>query len=282
MDVWRITVAVVRRWYVFLPLMALTLLAALQVGAATPTQHQVSATAILVAGDSSSDEESASAYGGRSDTAQVLVVVLDDPEVRKSVEAQGLGGDYEVRAGDDLSIIDFTALGDTRAEGLATVTAILDLARQELTERQTAAGVPPGARIEMQVLQAPHVAEVVAEGKLRNMAIVGVVGAALSLLAAILLDDIVGLVRRWRQRPRMHATSDEVGAGAVPEGPAPRDEATTDPHGGSREPTESRPDEHAGAPSPISADDHTSPVTPGGRSRTDPVQVGTGSSDGHP
>lgn len=280
MDVWRITVTVVRRWYVFLPLFALTLLAALQVGAATPTQHQVSATAILVAGDASSEEQ-ASAYGGRSDTAQVLVVVLDAPEVREAVEAQGLVRDYEVRAEDDLSIIDFVALGDTRAEGLATVTAILDLARQELTERQTAAEIPPDARIEMQVLQAPHVAEVVAEGKLRNMAIVGVLGAALSLLAAILFDDIVGLLRRWKHRPRKRATAGKHDVGAVPESHDSGDEATTDPRDGSRGYTESGPDEQETASSPTSAADDTPPATPGEGSRTDPVQVGS-SGDGHP
>ncbi|WEV76930.1 hypothetical protein O9K63_10015 [Janibacter cremeus] len=280
MDVWRITVAVVRRWYVFLPLLALTLLAALQVGAATPTQHQVSATAILVAGDASSEEQT-SAYGGRSATAEVLVVVLDAPEVREAIEAEGLVRDYEVRAEDDLSIIDFVALGDTRAEGLATVTAVVDLARQELAERQTAADIPPGDRLEMQVLQPPHVAEVVAEGKLRNMAIVGVLGAALSLLAAILFDDIVGLLKHWKRHPRRRATTGKDDVDAVPNSPDSGDEATTDPRDGSRGRTESGPDEQETASILTSAADDTPPATPVQGSRTDPVQVGN-SSDGHP
>lgn len=198
MDVWRITVAALRRWYVLLPLLALTGLAAYTAGEGVQPQYEVTATAVIVPG--AVESEVANPYGGLDDTASVLSIVLDSNESRSQVEGRGLDPGYEVSTGSRNAIVSVTVLSDSEELALATGDGVLELARQELDERQQAAGITAEARIQLEVLQSPALSEVVTEGKLRNMAIIGVLGAAVSLLVAVLFDDIVGLLRRWLHR----------------------------------------------------------------------------------
>lgn len=274
MDVWYITVAVVRRWYVFLPLMVLTALGTLQIGQATPTEHEVSATAVLLSGEAEST--SSSPYGGRGDTAQVLTIVLDSPASRDAIEAQGLLRDYEISSGRDSAILEVTVVGESEQQALDTSQAVIDLAGEELTTRQAESGIPKAARLRMQVLQSPFVSDVVAEGKLRNMAVAGVLGGGLSLLVAVLFDDIVGLVRRWRRtrRDRLTATT------AAEESPPPTVADDEEP-AASTEPETDDATEHRtnGSVEKTRPNGRTSPQRRSGRRRADVTRSGASSPD---
>lgn len=197
MDVWAITVAVLRRWYVFFPLLALTLIAAWWVGSRAPEQHEVTATVVLVPGTTVSEIENP--YGGIGDTAQVLEIVMGAPGVRDSMLDQGLSADYLVDARSDSRIMQMVVTADTAQRAEGTALALIEGTGQELQTRQAEVGIPESAQIGLQVLQPPTVTGVAADGALRNMAVVGVGGAALSLLAAVLFDDIRGLLRRARR-----------------------------------------------------------------------------------
>src|SRR5699024_5365981 len=60
-----------------------------------------------------------------------------------------------------------------------------------------------------QVLLASSVYDVVNEGQVRNMAIVGIICEALSLLIAVLFDDIIGLLRRGARSCRQRRISQQ-------------------------------------------------------------------------
>lgn len=215
MDVWAITVAVLRRWYVFLPLLALTAFGALKVGEGVAPTYEVSATAILMPGAESSDGDRP--YGNLDNTATVLEIVLDDVATRDRIAGQGLQRDYDFSSRSRSRIVTVTVLSPSPEISLDTAQAVIDVGSQELAARQDALGVPEAAQDHLQVLQAPSVSEVVTEGKMRNMAVVGIVGGALSLLVAVLFDDLVGLFRRWRQRRagRGRAQRDSAGPDEV-------------------------------------------------------------------
>ncbi|NYF99033.1 hypothetical protein [Janibacter cremeus] len=200
MDVWRITVAVLRRWYVFLPLLVVSGLSAYAVGEGVHPQYEVTATAILVPG--AQEAEIDNPYGSIESTSDVLSIVLDGPPVRDELEDQGLNPDYEIDTRSRSSIIDVTVLSDTRPESVATAEEVLEVAQRELSQRQDAAGLPKDTQISLEVLRAPALSQVVTDGRMRNMAIVGIAGAALSLLVAILFDDLVGIIKRWVERRR--------------------------------------------------------------------------------
>ena len=217
------TVAVLRRWYVFLPLMMLTGFGAYTVGEGVQPQYEVTATAVLVPGTVESEIDNP--YGTMNSTADVVAIVLDGPTTRDAVEARGLNPGYEVDTRSQSSILDVTVLGDTQQQSTVTAGAVLEMARQELSQRQDAVGVPEDAQIKLQVLREPALSEVVTEGKTRNMAVVGVLGASLSRIITLLFDDIVGLLRRRshrraERRARHEAPQDKGPGGEAPEEPA--------------------------------------------------------------
>lgn len=191
MDVGRGAGAVLRRWYVFLPLVILTVMAALRVEEGVRPQYETTATALLVPGDPPTDRP----YGSIEDTNQALSIVLANGRSRAAIARLGLNPDYLIEARDNSDLLNVAVVDDSRDRSAATGEAVLAMARQELAQRQEAAGVPPRARTVMQILQTPSDWDVV-EGAWRNAVMVGVVGVALSLLMTVLVDDLVAWLRR--------------------------------------------------------------------------------------
>lgn len=198
MDVWRITLAALRRWYVLLPLLALTGLAAVSAGNSVAPEYQATATIMYVAGPG--ETELPNPYGDLSGANEVATIVLNSVETRAALAAAGHGGAYEVTPESRSSIAYLSIRSGDPQDAVATGTALIDVATAELVSRQEAAGIPPTAQVSLQVLEPPTVIAAVQEGKLRVQAVVGVLGAGISLLVAVLFDDIVGLWKRARAR----------------------------------------------------------------------------------
>src|SRR5699024_12543947 len=87
---------------------------------------------------------------------------------------------------------------DDRDAAVDTGTALLGLASMDLPTRQTEVGLAKSSQYTLSILAAPSVINVVYDGKLRTQAIVGLLGASVALVIAVLFDDIIGLVRRRR------------------------------------------------------------------------------------
>lgn len=198
MDVWRITVAALRRWYVLLPMLALTVVLAMAAGQGVREEYEVTGAAMLVPGRSLSDVPNP--YGGPSDAANAVAIVLNSPEARRQIAEQGLVPTYEVSPESRSTVLRFQVRGEDRIAAVDTGMAVFRMGAMELNERQAAAGIRVAERYSIDVLQAPSVSAAVSDGKLRNMAVVGVLGAALSLVLAVFFDDVVGLLRRRRRR----------------------------------------------------------------------------------
>lgn len=225
MDVWRITVAAVRRWYVLAPLLALTVALALAVGQGVKQEYEVTGAAMVVPGRSFS--EIPNPYGGPDDANNAVSIVLNSPETRQRIAAEGFLGSYEVAPSSRSTIMNFQVRGESQQQAVETGMAVFQMAAEELRGRQSAAGIRLGEQYSVDVLQTPSVSAAVTDGKLRNMAVVGVLGAALSLVVAVFFDDVVGLLRRRRHRDKSveMAVDDEidvVGRSGQSEQAAPR------------------------------------------------------------
>ncbi|TDE94056.1 hypothetical protein EXU48_11410 [Occultella glacieicola] len=232
MDVWSITVAALRRWYILLPLLALSGAAAYAVGERVQPEYNIAASAIVVPGRAVA--EIANPYGGLDDANSVLGIVLNGTETQAEVAAAGLVPTYTVAPTTRSTVLNFEVRADTPEAGVATGEMVFELAREELTTRQTNAGLPPATQYGLDVLQEPAVTAVVADGKTRNMAIVGVLGAALSLLIAVLFDDLIGLIKRaraHRQERRAASESEAVEPGLDPDDGRPDDLAPDEGRG---------------------------------------------------
>ena len=198
MDVWRITVAALRRWYVLLPLLGLTALLALAAGRGVQVEYEVTGATMIVPGRESSGVPNP--YGGPSDANEAVGIVLNSPAARQMLAEQGLIPTYEVAPESNSNIMNFRVRGASMDEAVETGTAVFQMAAEEMDSRQSAAGIRLVERYSIDVLQPPSVSAAVTDGRLRNIAVVGVLGAALSLAVAVLFDDLVGLVRRRRRR----------------------------------------------------------------------------------
>lgn len=198
MDVWRITVAALRRWYVLVPLLGLTAMMVLFVGRGVQAEYEVTGTTMLVPGRAL--PRVPNPYGSPDDANNAVVIVLDSPKTRGLIAERGLVGDYEVAPQSRSTIMNFQVRDASPEIALETGMAVFDMAAAELGDRQTAAGIRIEEQYRMDVLQAPSVSEAVTEGKLRVMAVVGVLGGAISLAVAVFFDDVVGLLGHRRRR----------------------------------------------------------------------------------
>ncbi|WP_026874870.1 hypothetical protein [Jiangella gansuensis] len=198
MDVWRITLAALRRWYVLLPLLALTGFAALTMGDRVAPEYEAQAGAMIT--PPRAEAELANPYGSLTNANEALGIVLNSVDTRRTVAEQGLSPAFEIGVASRSTILQMSVRADTPEVAVGTGQAVLDLAAQELATRQTEAGLPAEAQFTLSVLEPPAVTAVVDTGSVRVQAVVAVLGGGLSLLVAVLFDDIVGLWRRARAK----------------------------------------------------------------------------------
>lgn len=215
MDVWRITVAALRRWYVLVPLLALTVLGMLAVGRGIKPEYDATGTVMIVPGRSV--PAIPNPYGAVDDANAAVGIVLNSPESRSEITSRGLSPNYQVAPQSRSTIMNFSVRADSPKVAVETGEAVFGLAEQELNSRQAAAGIPPGARYRIDVLQPSSLSAVVKQGKTRNIAVVGILGAGLSLVIAVFFDDIAGLVRTRRRRKEQASTGEaQRGTGSDP------------------------------------------------------------------
>lgn len=202
-DVWRITLAAVRRWYILLPVLALTGWGVMVAGNGIDPEYEVQATVMLTPGTTVS--EVPNPYGSIDDANQAVGIVLNSTEAHAQIAAQGLSTDYTVSPETRSTIMHFTVRADTPQVAISTGAALIDLAESELSTRQGDARVPRSSQYGVAALAPPSVLNVVYDGKLRIQAIVGILGASVGLVLAVLFDDIVGIVKRRRRARRTRA-----------------------------------------------------------------------------
>ena len=229
MDVWRITVAALRRWYVLVPLLGLTALMVMAVGRGVEPEYDVTGATMVVPGPAL--PQSPNPYGAPSDANNAMAIVLNSPETRAVIADKGLIAGYQVSPQSRSTIMNLEVRGASPEQAVETGIAVFQQAATELVDRQTAAGIRPTEQYSLDVLQQPSVSGAVTDGKLRNMAVVGVLGGAISLAIAVLFDDVLGLLRRRRTRrreqavPETPAVSLEAQAPAGQSSPAPASRA---------------------------------------------------------
>ncbi|WP_092623613.1 hypothetical protein [Jiangella sp. DSM 45060] len=231
-----------RRWYVLLPLLAVTGVMAIGAGNRVAPEYEGQAGAMIT--PERIQGEVANPYGSITNANEALGIVLNSVDSRRTIMEQGLSASYEIGVASRSTILQVSVRADSPEVAIATGQAVLDLAAQELATRQTDAALPAEAQYTLAVLDPPAVTAIVDTGSVRVQAVVGVLGAGVSLLVAVLFDDIVGLWKRARARgsrrsakrarDEKEAASDT--AAAVAEPAEPSTDAVDDPVSATEEP----------------------------------------------
>lgn len=228
LDIWGITLAVLRRWYVFLAIFGLALGGAYLAGRDSHPEYVGTASAMLT--PPPTEAPVSNPFGNQEDANAALLIILNSSETVASIQDQGYTSTYEVIAAARTSVFNVEARGADEADVLATLSAVLATAEAELTERQASGGVPAGNRIGLQQLAPPSITNVETEGPVRVQAVIVIIGGAAAVVLSVLFDDIVGLFKRRRARlAAQRAESEEsqsppqekAEAGGAASGPAP-------------------------------------------------------------
>jgi hypothetical protein len=215
-DVWGITLATLRRWYVLLPVLALSVLMALAAGHSASPEYEATGTALLTPARSTAPI--ANPFVNAEGANNALVIILNGPETRAKLDKRGVDATVTVVATSRTPI--FTVRSDASSEpgAIAAVDAVIEIASDELKTRQLSAGVKPEFLIGLQTLAKPSITAIDNNTAIRVQAVILVLGTVLGIVLAVFFDDMVGLLRRRRARRRAaRATADASPADAKPD-----------------------------------------------------------------
>lgn len=286
MDFWGTVLVVLRRWYVAVPVFLVTIGSAGIVFLSAPTFYASTGTLVLTAptGGSTVDPtrprvETNPLLAFDSTlriTSSLLIASLSTPESAAKIDATGAVNSLQVSNGQlDGPFVAFKVESRSAEVSQATVRKLLDLANQDMIDRQTRLGAPRQTFINVVEVVPPTAPQAVITSRLRSAAVALALGLVVSLLSAYGFQSFTEA--RDRRRAGGAQPSDEPGAvvpvpgaatAAVPDRAAPP--PTTVEIAGAAVPAASRPSPR---PRPVPA--AASPQVPGTRqSNSFPLAAG--------
>lgn len=210
MDVWGITLATLRRWYVFLPIMAVAVLLAMAAGRSANPEYEASGTMLLTPPRVSS--QIANPFVNAQGASEAITVVLNGPDTRTKLDAEGFKGTVTVTSAARSSVVAMRSVASSPEEALQLIRSVIDIGAEELAQRQRTAGIKKGSSIGFQILAVPSITSIANDTAVRVQAVILVLGAVAGVTLSVLFDDIVGLIRRRRRRRQRPAVV-ETGGG---------------------------------------------------------------------
>jgi capsular polysaccharide biosynthesis protein len=206
MDIWRVLSAIIRRWYVIVPLLVVTVVGALTIGNWVRPEYQSSAVISILPGKTTvqprvNEPQVVNPYLALPYTAGILQYALTSSAVRQDLLTAGLTGAYDIKPVPRSSFIGITVTASDPELATATAHGIIERARRILAKRQSAiAGAT--TRVSIDVLDNGDSVAASTSGQLQASAAVLAVGGIVSVVITVLIDDLLILRRRRRDQQR--------------------------------------------------------------------------------
>jgi capsular polysaccharide biosynthesis protein len=218
----------VRRWIVVVPTIVVAVLVGQQMLSSVEPEYQAKGSLLLLApvtppppneprglqtpnpiGDSPATLDQ---------TTLAMVEIMNDEPNKDAVADQGLSRDFEVTTTEDAPILTVTATSERRRVAIETASAVLDLMKLRLQEREARLQIANEDRISTEVLSTPTTATTV--NAARTRALVAMIALGIGAVLSVAL-----LVESWAQSParrqRRRATDVEPTAPPTRVAPAP-------------------------------------------------------------
>ena len=230
MDLWQLTVLVLRRWYVALPVAVLAVVAAALAGSriqpeyATTAQVQITAPNVALVGgiqalapDESGEEVEEVTInpflsGGAQTMAQTMEKTMGNQQVRREIVVRGGSSAYTVKAQTRTPFLQLGVVAESAAQASRTAELFGQVLRRELETLQDLKGAPAVQQFTVTDLAVGETPSAGKDGLRKVQAIVLGVGLALAVGLALLLEGY------HRSRARRLARRRAL-AGLAPEGP---------------------------------------------------------------
>ncbi|MEU7475920.1 hypothetical protein AB0A63_08040 [Lentzea sp. NPDC042327] len=211
MDFWKTIKVLLRRWYVALPVLLLSLGGAGVVFASVPPEYESTGTDLLTVPKAGATLDPSKPSGiinpllafdaSLTTTAQLLTQVLLDPAVYAQLTRNN--PDIECEAGDGGlrgPFVQVVCKAPTPEAARATVDGAFKRLSQELVERQRKLGAPESTFINVETVVAPTEATLLVGGKLRAAGAALALGLAASLTSAYMIESF--MLRRKKPEAR--------------------------------------------------------------------------------
>ena len=203
MDAVDVFKVLLRRWYVFLPMVLGAAGLSVAAGDRIQPEYHASASMILL-GPAQADNAEGGLVNpyraaGTATTSEALVLVVTSPASRAAVAGQGLEASYELEAGSRTPIIEIRASSGDRGTAVETVRVVQQLVVNELQRRQDAVMAGPGQRLALDNLAPADISFSVVEGLNRLRAVIVGGGLITAAVAALVVDSLAVRLRRRRR-----------------------------------------------------------------------------------
>lgn len=208
--------ALIRRWYIIIPLLIATGAAAATIGHWVKPEYKTQAIMNVIVGNATvqnartktSDLQLRNPYLEVSYAASILEYSLSASDTKRDLVAAGLVGSYDVKAVPRSSFVGIDVTATDPNVAMATARGVIDRARRILAKKQSV--MDPGApRALIEVLANADAVSASTKGQLQALAGVVAVGGVVSVIVTVLANDLLLLRHRRRDRDAdMEATTD--------------------------------------------------------------------------
>lgn len=213
MDLWDFMKVLFRRWYLTAPLLIAVAAAAVVAGKGVEPLYTASADGVFLEPVTNLAPELLSPnpwlQAGVSTTASAVLGSVVNPNTKSQVVADGFSGDYSIQMDNKSVLFTLYASAPTPDEAVATLDHVVQLMRDDLSEKQTQYDVPGPQQILIQMSSGTSLLTT-REGLSRGLAVVGGLGSVGSVAIVLTVDAL--LMRRVRRREAKADGEDELEA----------------------------------------------------------------------
>lgn len=215
---WRV---LVRRWYLVVVGLLVTVGLCFGAAALVPTQYAVASTVLLLPpATEAEDGRPVNPYlslGGLEGIADVLSAALGDVSLEREVADAGLDATYQLgrdpAAAGPVLVMEVSS--PRAGDALATQELILQRLPEKLAEIQESVGVAVATRVTSTVVTRGAEPEPVYRSQLRAVLVAAVGGLAVTYLGVVLLDRLVRARRRSERERPLHEDTDLAAATSI-------------------------------------------------------------------
>lgn len=194
MDLGTLIRILLRRWYVVLPLLAITLITAVQIGRSIDPDYQARGSVLLIGPNISQGDEVnplAELRSPLNTTALAIGLIAVDEQTRTEVRQLGFQGTYEVDVTPNTPIINIRVRATTPEQALLTLEAVIDAVKLKLDERQRGVDAPEDSLIQGETLTKTTTSRALYGSRDRAVAGIMAVGLVAAASAAVLFEAYV-------------------------------------------------------------------------------------------
>ncbi len=194
MDLLSLLRILVRRWMIFIPMLALTVACAYALSSSVKPDYEATAVVLLIGtGNPSATGENNPLEDLRplNITAQALAIIMSDESVRQDLSDQGFDANYQVSVETDTPILALSARTGVRSSAIASRDALVDLLQTSLEAQQRNIGAPSARFITAQTISSSPGARPIHAARDRTLFGVLALGLAASVAAAVSIDQLL-------------------------------------------------------------------------------------------